>query len=212
MLFHLLGPLEVLDGDAVVDVGGGKRRALLALLLLDANRVIPAERLIDGLWAGRPPPTAAKSLQVHVSHLRRDLAARNGAGDHELLLTRGGGYVLRAGDDDVDIRRFERLVADGAAALAADDAAAARSLLAAAEGLWRGPALADFAYEPFAQAEIARLEEQRMVALEGRIEAELALGRHGAVVAELDALVRAHPLREGLRGQLMLALYRCGRQ
>src|SRR3954449_4614636 len=122
MEFRLLGPLEVRDGEALVAVGGGKRRSLLALLLLHPAEVVPAERLIDELWAGRPPPTAAKSLQVHVSHLRRDLATRNGAGDPELLLTRGGGYALRAGDDDVDIRRFERLVADGAAALAADDA------------------------------------------------------------------------------------------
>jgi DNA-binding SARP family transcriptional activator len=211
MLFRLLGPFEVVDGDTVVDIAGGKRRSLLALLLLHRNQVVPADRLIEELWAGRPPPTAAKSLQVHVSHLRKDLATRNGAGAHDLLITRGGGYALRIDDDGVDVHRFEQLLTDGQVALARGDPARARAKLAEALALWRGPALADFSYEAFAQSEIARLEEQRMLALEGRIAADLDLRRHSEVVAELEALVRAHPLREALRGQLMLALYRCGR-
>jgi DNA-binding SARP family transcriptional activator len=209
MEFRLLGPLEVSDDDRPIEIGRGRRRSLLALLLMHPNEVVSAERLIDELWGERPTPTATKSLHVYVSQLRKELQA---SGDGEVVLTRGNGYVARVGPDDVDVVRFERLLADGRRLLAVGDAARAGERLRKALALWRGPPLADFAYEPFAQGDIARLEEQRLVALEGRIEADLALGRHAELVAELEALVREHPLREGLRGQLMLALYRCGRQ
>jgi DNA-binding SARP family transcriptional activator/DNA-binding beta-propeller fold protein YncE len=209
--FRLLGPLEVTAGGREIAVGAGKRRALLALLLLHRNSVVPAERLIEELWDGRPPPTASKSLQVQVSQLRKELASPAGA-NGSLLLTRAGGYVLEVDPDSIDIARFERTVAEGQEALAdgrpADTAARMREALA----LWRGPALVDFAYEAFAQDEIARLDELRLAALEDRIEADLALGRHHQVVAELESLTAAHPLRERLRAQLMLALYRCGRK
>ncbi len=213
MEFRLLGPLEVADAGRSVAVGGGKRRSLLAVLLIHPNQVVSAERLIDELWGERPPATAAKSVHVYVSQLRKELGpaagTRNGG---DVLLTRGNGYVARVGPRDLDTLRFEALLADGRRALAGGDPARASIKLAQAMGVWRGPPLADFAYEPFAQPEIARLEELRLVALEARIEADLALGRHAEVVGELEGLVAAHPLRERLRGQLMLGLYRCGRQ
>jgi len=208
MEFHLLGSFEVLDDGRPVAIGGGKRRSLLALLLLHRNQLVSADRLIDVLWDERPPPTAAKGLQVHVSQLRKELATGNG----DLLVTRAGGYVLQLGPADTDIQRFERAVEDGTRALAAGQAEKAGAFLREGLSLWRGPPLADFAYEPFAQAEIARLEELRIVAIEQRIDADLALGRHAQLVGELELLVREHPLRERLRGQLMLALYRCDRQ
>lgn len=210
MYFQLLGPLDVSDHGEPVAVGGGKRRALLGVLLLHPNEVVSAERLIDELWGERPPATSAKSVQVYVSQLRRELHERSRNG--ELLVTRSNGYLLRVGRDDLDVQRFERALAEGERALAAGEARRASDKLGDALGLWRGAALSDFAYEPFAQQEIARLEELRTVALEERIEAELALGRHAQVVGDLEALVREHPLRERIRGLLMVALYRCGRQ
>jgi DNA-binding SARP family transcriptional activator/DNA-binding beta-propeller fold protein YncE len=212
MYFQLLGPFEVSDQGRPVPVGAGKRRALLALLLLHANEVVSAERLIDELWGERPPATSAKSVQVYVSQLRRELGAHGAGANGELLVTRSTGYLLRVGRDDVDVNRFELALAEGERALSADEAAQAAQKLREALDLWRGPALADFAYEPFAQREIGRLEEQRLVALQARIEADLALGKHSGLIGELEALVREYPLRERLHGQLMLALYRCGRQ
>ena len=209
MDFRLLGPLEVSDDDRPIEIGRGRRRSLLALLLMHPNEVVSAERLIDELWGERPTATATKSLHVYISQLRKELqASANG----EVVLTRGNGYVAEVGPDDIDVVRFERLLADGRRLVADGDPARGGERLRKALALWRGPPLADFAYEPFAQGNIARLQEQRLVALEGRIEADLALGRHAELVAELEELVREHPLREGLRGQLMLALYRCGRQ
>jgi DNA-binding SARP family transcriptional activator len=209
MEFRLLGPLEVSDDDRPIEIGRGRRRALLALLLMHPNEVISAERLIDELWGERPTPTATKSLHVYVSQLRKELQA---SGNGEVVLTRGNGYVAQVGPDDIDVTRFEGLAAEGKRLLATGDAALAGERLRKGLALWRGAPLADFAYEPFAQSDIARLEEQRLVALEARIDADLALGRHAELAGELEALVREHPLREGLRGQLMLALYRCGRQ
>jgi DNA-binding SARP family transcriptional activator len=209
--FRLLGPLEVFDGARAVVIGGGKRRSLLALLLLHGNEVVSADRLIDALWGERPPPTAAKGLQVYVSQLRKEL--QNGADrDGDVLVTRANGYLLVLGPDDVDVQRFERSVNAGERALAAGEPDRAAQRLRQGLALWRGPPLADFTYEAFAQQEIARLDELRLVALEQRIDADLALGRHAQVVGELEALVREHPMRERIRGQLMLALYRCGRQ
>jgi DNA-binding SARP family transcriptional activator len=208
--FRLLGPLEVFDGARSVVIGTGKRRSLLALLLLHANEVVSADRLIDELWGERPPPTAAKGLQVYVSQLRKEL--QNGADRDGVLVTRANGYLLVLGPDDLDVHRFERSVDAGERALAAGDLDRAAQRLRQGLALWRGAALADFAYEPFAQQEIARLDELRLVAIEQRIDVDLALGRHAQLVGELEGLVREHPLRERLRGQLMLALYRCGRQ
>ncbi|MBA2360258.1 MAG: winged helix-turn-helix domain-containing protein, partial [Actinobacteria bacterium] len=166
--------------------------------------VVPSERLIEELWGGRAPATAAKSVQVYVSQLRKTLGDR--------LVTRSGGYMLELEPGALDLDRFQALAGEGRELLARGEARRAAELLGAALALWRGPALVDFSYEPFAQTEIQRLEELRLTALEDRIEADLALGRHAQLVAELEALVLEHPLRERLRGQLMLALYRSGRQ
>ncbi len=206
MRFGILGPFEVADDQGrELALGGRKQRAVLAVLLLHAGEVVSSQRLIDELWGERAPATADKTVQVYVSNLRKAL----GGG---LLVTRGGGYVLQAEAADVDVECFRALVADGRRALSASDAQGAAEALREALGLWRGPPLADFAYEPFAQREIARLEEARVAALEDRIDADLALGEHAGLVGELEALVGEHPLRERLRGQLMVALYRSGRQ
>jgi DNA-binding SARP family transcriptional activator len=211
MEFRLLGPLEVLRGGRSLVVGGGKRRSLLAILLLHSNEVVSAERLIDELWGDRPPLTASKSVHVYVSQLRKELGGDGTPANGSRVVTRSGGYELRVGADEVDVARFERALEEAEVALG-DDAARAAKGLREALALWRGPPLADFTYERFAQGEIARLEELRLVALEGRVEADLALGRQAQVVGELEALVREHPLRDRVRAQLMLALYRCGRQ
>jgi DNA-binding SARP family transcriptional activator len=197
--------LEVVDANRPLVLGGRKQRAVLAALLLHRGEIVSTDRMIDELWGERPPASAAKTVQVYISNLRKAL------GDG-VLVTRGRGYVLEAEHGQLDVDRFETLVTEGRDALRAGDARLARDRLRQALALWRGPALADFAYEPFAQGEAARLEEERPAALEDRIDADLALGRHAELVGELDALVREHPLRERLHGQLMLALYRSGRQ
>ena len=205
MDFRILGPLEVAENGRSVPLGGTKQRALLAILLLHRNEVVPTDRLIEDLWGDDLPTAAAKTVQVHVSRLRKALGG-------EALETRPGGYALRVEPDQLDLQRFDDLTQEGRRRLAAADAAGARSALEEALALWRGPALADFAYEPFAVTEIARLEELRIAANEDRLDADLALGRETAAVPELEALIAAHPLRERLRRQLMLALYRSGRQ
>jgi DNA-binding SARP family transcriptional activator len=209
MDYRILGPLEVAEDDREVELGRGRQRSLLALLLLHANEVVSSERLIDDLWGEAPPPTAAKTVQVYVSQLRKGLRNGNAEGP---LLTRGSGYVIRIEPGELDLDRFERALAEGRQALDAGAPDAAADKLREGLALWRGPPLADFAYEAFAQAEITRLEQLRLTALEQRIEADLELGRHADVVGELEVLVAEHPLREGLRAQLMLALYRCDRQ
>jgi predicted ATPase/DNA-binding SARP family transcriptional activator len=204
--FGILGPLLVAhDQGREVALGGPRQRAVLAILLLHAGEVVSRDRLIEDLWEERPPATAAKTLQVYISNLRKVL----GRG---VLLTRGGGYVLQIEPAQVDAERFRALVTEGRRALQRGDAPEAAATLRDALGLWRGQPLADFAYEPFAQGELARLEESRRAAVEDRIEADLMLGDHAALVAELEALVHTYPLRERLRAQLMLALYRAGRQ
>ncbi len=205
MEYRILGPLEVRAGDGPVELRGVRQRELLAVLLLHANEIVSSDRLIDELWQGDPPPTAAKIVQNSVSQLRRLL-------EPELLVTRSPGYLLRVEPGELDADRFERVVEQARADLAAGDAAKAAEQLREALALWRGPALVDFTDAPFARVESARLEELRLAATEDRIEAELALGRHGDLVAELEALVAQHPLRERLRAQLMVALYRSGRQ
>ncbi len=205
MEFRILGPLEVWDGGGEVTLGGGKRRALLAVLLLHANEVVPADRLIEELWGADSPEHAADALRVNVSRLRKALP-------QDVLTTRSPGYVLRVESDELDLHRFERLVDEGRSLLARRLPADASARLRDALSLWRGPTLADFAYDSFAQAAIARLEEIRLAAVELLIDADLALGRHHELVAELEGLVAEHPLRERLRTSLMTALYRSGRQ
>jgi DNA-binding SARP family transcriptional activator len=212
MRFGILGPLEVADDEGRrLESGGLKRRAVLAILLLRANEVVSTDRLIEALWSGRPPASAAKSLQVHVSRLRRAFRDLEPEGE-ERLATQLTGYVLRVGPDELDGERFERLIAEGDALLEAGSLESAVGKLREALALWRGGPLSDFEYESFAQAEIARLSELQLTAVERLVEAELALGREGQMIAELEARVRKHPYRERLRGQLMLALYRTGRQ
>jgi DNA-binding SARP family transcriptional activator len=206
MEFRILGPLEVRSDGTTVALPGGKPRAVLAVLLLHANEPVSAERLAVALWGEDAPAGAVRTVQVHVSRLRRAL------GDDESLATSRAGYRLRVRPGELDLDRFERLVDDGRRALAESRAEQARELLRQALGLWRGPPLADLAFEPFAPAEIARLEELRLAAVEMRMDADLAAGRHAELVPELQRLVAEHPLREHLHGQLMLALYRCGRQ
>ncbi|MFY9580796.1 MAG: BTAD domain-containing putative transcriptional regulator [Gaiellaceae bacterium] len=207
----MLGPLEVRRNGRVVPLHGHKQRALLALLLLGANEVVSRERLIDELWSDQPPETATNTLQVHVSQLRKALAG-DGVDAAAALATRPPGYVLFVLPDHVDADRFKRQVAAAAGARRKGEIDAASALLTEALGAWRGPALADLASEPFARPEIARLEELRLAALEDRIDCELELGHHAEVVGEIEALVEQHPLRERLRLQLMLALYRSDRQ
>jgi YVTN family beta-propeller protein len=202
--FRILGPLEVRLNGGALPLGGRKQRALLALLLLHANEAVSRDRLIDALWGERPPPSVHQSLDSYVSRLRRALG-------HERLLRRPAGYVLVLDPGELDLARFEDLVAAAREALARGDAAEASSTLRSALALWRGPALADVLYEPFAAAECERLEERRLVALEERIDVDLAAGQGPELVPELDALVQEHPLRERLLGQLMVALYRAGR-
>jgi YVTN family beta-propeller protein len=203
--FRILGSLEALDGERVMVLGGGRQRGVLAILLIHRGKVVSVDRIVDLLWGERPPETAAKTVQVYVSRLRKEL----GEG---LLLTRGGGYVLELEPEQLDADRFERALSRAREELARGDVAVAGDLLRGALGLWRGPPLADFAYEDFAQDEIDRLEELRLAALEERVEADLALGRHAELAPELERLVRENPTRERLRRQLMLALYRSGRQ
>jgi class 3 adenylate cyclase len=200
--FRLLGPLEVLVDGRELELRRPKQRSLLALLLLRAGEVVSTDSLVEELWAGKPPKTAVGSLQNLVSELRKALG-------RDAVKTRAPGYVLAIEPDRVDFHRFERLVAQAADT---DDAERRADLLRQALALWRGPPLADLAFEPFAQVAIARLEELRTAAREELIHAELELGRHAALVGELEALVLEHPLRERPRGQLMLALYRSGRQ
>ena len=203
--FRVLGSLEVVEHDHRLVLGSPQQRALLAALLVHRGQPLSSDQLIDQLWGEQPPPTARKIVQGHVSGLRRVL------GDG-WLISSGHGYLLQVERDQVDVDRFESLAAEGQRALMADDARRAAELLREALSLWRGPPYAEFAYEPFAQAEIARLEESRLAALAGRIDAELALGEHAQLVGELEALVHEHPSRERFTAQLMLALYRSGRQ
>jgi DNA-binding SARP family transcriptional activator len=203
----VLGPLEVRVGGQALPVQGRRQKALFGLLLLSANLVIPTETLLEELWGEEQPASGATALQVRISQLRRALGPAGVA-----IETRTPGYAMRVAPEQVDSQRFERALAEGAALLADARPLDAAGRLREALALWRGPALADLAFERFAQAEIARLEELRLLALEERAEADLACGRHAELVAELEALVAAHPVRERFRAQLMLALYRSSRQ
>jgi DNA-binding SARP family transcriptional activator/DNA-binding GntR family transcriptional regulator len=201
--FRILGPLEVVDRGAGVPIRGQKKRALLARLLLDANRVVPVDGLVDALWGDEVPATAVKMVHIYVSQLRKVLPSG-------MLHTRPPGYVIEVAPEAVDRLRFDRLRAEARAAAAEGDPATAAARLRSALSLWRGHALAEFS-EPFAVVEAAHLEELRLAAIEDRIDADLALGQHGDVIGELQVLVAGEALRERLRRQLMLALYRAGR-
>lgn len=205
MRFKILGLLEVGDESHVLSLPRGKERALLAVLLIHANEPVSTDRLIDELWGERPPEHAAKTVQVYVSRLRKTLGP-------ERVTTTPAGYVIQASENEVDSREFERLAREGREAFEADDAKRAERLLGEADALWRGPALADFRFEPFAQGEIRRLEELRAGARADRIDVRLARGEADAVIAELEQLLAEQPLWERPRRQLMLALYRSGRQ
>jgi len=207
--FGILGPLEVKYGETAVRIGGPRQRALLALLLCHANQVVSRGQLIDELLSDQPADSAEPMLRVQISRLRKALA------DSDIeprVLARPPGYLLRVADGELDLETFERWVADGLHALGQGDHGQAAVLLRKAESLWRGRPLADLEFERFARSEIQRLEALRLGAMEERIEAELALGRHTALRAELERLIGEHPLNERLRGQFMLALYRSGRQ
>lgn len=210
MEIWLLGPLEVHDGDRLVSVRGRHQRAILALLALNAGRVMAAERLIELLWGDEAPPSAANALQVHVSNLRKVLEPHGQP--YRLLVSNESGYALKIDPDQVDFARFELLVDRGHKALVRGEVVQCALLLGEAANLWRGSALADLTDQPWSAGEARRLEELRLAAVEDRIEAELALGRHSELIAELEAMIALHPFRERLRGQLMLALYRAGRQ
>ncbi|NHZ71282.1 MAG: hypothetical protein GWP18_06530 [Proteobacteria bacterium] len=205
--FRILGELEVLQDGTLVDLGSPRQRALLARLVVSAGEVVSTDRLIDDLWYAATPDKAKRTLQVYVSRLRKAL------GDDGAVLERcGPGYRLATERDRVDASHFESLVEEGRLAFSSGDAEAARSLLGTALGLWRGPPLAEFPDDAFAREESARLEEERVSAEEARIWADLRLGQHTAVVSELNDLTVRYPFRETFWEQLMLALYRSGRQ
>ena len=209
--YAILGPIELRDGDRLVRVGGPRQVALLALLLIHANRVLSADRLIDALWSHQSPAVGLKSLYVAVSRLRKALDS-GGANPEPALSKVAGGYLLAVRPGELDAEIFQARMQDGRGALDASDARRAREVLGEALGMWRGSALAEVAYEEFAQPEIRRLEELRLTVIEAWVDAGLQLGEHRGLIAELESVVASYPARERLAGQLMLALYRCGRQ
>lgn len=206
MEFRILGPLEVTDGPRAISIAASKQRALLGLLLLHANEVVSSDRLIDELWGERPPATATKVVQTYVSQLRRALGT-------DRIATRPPGYVLRTEEEDeLDVARFRRLVVEARRSAGSGERREALVVYQKALDLWRGPPLADVAFESFARNEIERLDDERLDAITARIDGELEFGLHDQLVTELETLVAEYPLRERFRGQLMLALYRSGRQ
>src|SRR3954452_15654000 len=206
MEFGILGPLDVRADGRTVALGGARPRAVFAVLALHPNQPVSAERLAVSLWGEDAPPSAVKTVQVYVARLRKALA------DPDVLVTTPAGYCLHVGPGELDAERFERQVAEGRHALAAGRAEEAAAELHAALELWRGPPLAELAATPFAPAEIARLEEQHLAAVEVRVDADLAAGRHAEIIADLQHLTTQHPWRERMHAQIMLALYRSGRQ
>ena len=209
--YRILGPIEVERAGDVAQLRGRGPRVLLCTLLLNRNRAVSVDRLIEALWGESAPPTATKTVQVYVSQLRKAMAALGGAAEQQLE-THGHGYLLRVESGQVDADRFQALVEEGRELRAVGDSETAALRLEEALALWRGPALADLAYEEAAREEIARLDELRIAAIEERIDADLDCGRHAELIPELQGLVGQYPSRERLRGQLMLALYRSGRQ
>jgi DNA-binding SARP family transcriptional activator len=211
MKFKILGPLEVVDGDGPIDISSPKQRALLAMLLLSPNRVVPSDRLLDQVWGHEPPAGGLSTLRFHISKLRDALQQDRHAGEEGPIATRSPGYAVNVKPEDVDSAYFELVVGE-ARRIMVSDPAGASSLFDEALALWRGPALADFINEQFAETEIRRLEELRLTVLEDRIETVLALGHHADLMPELQQLTSEHPYREQMWGQLMVALYRSNRQ
>ena len=211
--FGLLGPFQVLrDGESLA-LGGRRQRAILAMLACEMGHAVSVERLVDGVWGDPAPPGVVTSVQSYVFHLRQVLEPDRARGTPgSVLVTVPGGYRLAAGPEAVDVTRFEELVASGDAAAEDDQPGIAATAYRSALALWRGDVLEDLGDHDFVAPVRARLDERRASALESRIRAELALGHHTAVVGELGTLIAEHPLREGLHAQLMLALYRSGRQ
>ncbi|HEV2785501.1 MAG TPA: BTAD domain-containing putative transcriptional regulator, partial [Solirubrobacteraceae bacterium] len=209
--YAILGPVELREGERRVPPGGPRQVRLLALLLVNANRALSKDQLIDALWGDVDPAGAVKRLQVTIVRLRRTIDGAAGQRDGRLR-TVAGGYLLAVQPGELDADVFERGVEEGRRALERGDPQRARDMLREALALWRGPALADVAFEEFALVEIRRLEELRLAALEARVDADLQLGEHGGLIGELESLMSAHPGRERFAGQLMRALYRCGRQ
>ena len=203
--YRILGPLEVLEDGRPIALAGPQQRAALAILLLSANRVVSIEQFADDLYAGAPPVTAVTQVQRQVSELRKVIGP-------DTIETRSPGFLLHAEPAAVHLGRFESLTGEAAQALARGDAQAASDLYVESLDLWRGAPLAELTYDSFAQPAIGRLEEMRLAALEQRFDADLELGRHSDVIGELEALIWDHPLRERFRVQMMLALYRAGRQ
>jgi SARP family transcriptional regulator, regulator of embCAB operon len=213
MDFNILGPLEIVNGHAPIVIDSAKRRGLLCALISHANDVVSLDNLIEWIWQGPVPPQATAIVQAHISRLRRILEPERAPwGASELIQRRAPGYLLRADPEQIDAMRFQRHVAEGRAALEAGDPRRAASILAAGLRLWRGRPLADVAAHTVAQGAITRLDGLRLSATIMRIEADLELGRHLAVVPELEWLLHEHPLDERLGAQLMIALYRSGRQ
>jgi DNA-binding SARP family transcriptional activator len=210
--FKILGPLEAWGDEGEIALGGPRPRALLARLLLSANQVVSTDALIDDLWGSESPGGAGNTLRVSVARLRKALAAGQADAAPEVIMTRSPGYLIRLRPNQLDLQLFESLLSEGSELLASGHASTASERLREAIELWRGDPLGEFSYEDFAAAPIARLNELRLVALERRVEADLATGASGTLVAELEELVRQQPLRERLRAHLMLALYRAGRQ
>jgi DNA-binding SARP family transcriptional activator len=212
MRYAILGPLEVTRAGVPVQVNGPKQRALLTLLLLHANEVVSTDRIIEALWGPDVDGREVGTLRVHIANLRRALEPGRRKGDEpEMLVTHPPGYLLRVDDEGIDTQRFERLGSEGRRTVQ-DDPGYAAELLIEALGLWRGSALQDVLYEDFAQIDIQRLDELRLSAVENLNEARLAMGEHADLVGDLESQVAAHPLRERLWGQLMISLYRSGRQ
>lgn len=213
MDFRVLGPVEVYEGGRQLPMGPAKQRSLLAILLIHANEAVSSDRLIDELWGGEAPDGAPHTLHVYVSQLRKTLEPDRPPGSpQQILMTRGQGYLLRVGEGELDLHRFERLAEEGRAALREGRVEIASAKLTRAIGLWRGRAFAEVAHEDFARDAVIRAEELLAVVLQDRIDADLSCGKGAELVPELRGLVAAHPLRERLWGQLMLALYRSGRQ
>jgi DNA-binding SARP family transcriptional activator len=211
--FNVLGAMEVRTGDEMVDLGPRMVRAVLAALLVEVNKPVTTDRLIDQLWGENPPATAGSALQVHISALRRTLEPDRRRGEPPgIVLTQGSGYVLRVDPANVDAWRFEAGTLEACRELAGGRPRRVREKADEALSLWRGQPYADLAFESFVQPEIARLEQLRSTAMEAAMEAELALGNHAAMISELERLVALHPLRERLRELFILALYRSGRQ
>ncbi|MEV0902712.1 AfsR/SARP family transcriptional regulator [Actinoplanes sp. NPDC049802] len=212
MKFSVLGSIEVVSGGAHLELGGIRQRAILGYLLLNANKVVATSQILHATWDGCPPPTARKMIQNAVSGIRRMLTACTGPAGTPVLRTHPPGYQLRLDPEAVDLFRFRRLVREGRLASAEGSPAAGAELLTEALSLWRGRALADLIETGIGWSELTAIEDERLSAIEDRLEAELACGRHREITPELEVLTATEPMRERLCHQFMLALYRSGRQ